>query len=478
MKKKNSTTPLCVDLDGTLIFSDLLVESSLALLRRNPFYLFLMPLWLIRGKANLKQEIAVRANIDIFGLPYNDSLLAHLKEEKSRGRKIILTTASNRKYARQIAEHIGIFDQIFSSDEQTNNSSMQKAVHLTGNFGEKGFSYVGNSRDDMAVWDKADDVLAVVSSNGFRNYLHRRFPEATIISGKQMLLANYIKQLRPHQWLKNLLVFVPLLAAHQISDIRLGSTALLAFVAFCLCASAVYTINDLVDLPADRAHPRKKHRPLASGSISIIYGMMMVPVLLGLSVLAAWNLPPMFHLTLGTYFLLTLLYSFLLKRLLLLDVVALAGLYTIRVIAGGSATSIELSFWLLAFSLFLFLSLAILKRYTELHLLNKAGLNKTLGRCYQSTDIEVLSHLGTSSGLIAVLVLALYINSDEISKFYQHEQMMWFMIPIGLYWIMRIWVLAHRGKVDDDPVLFAAKDRATWLMALVVAIILYSAIPS
>jgi 4-hydroxybenzoate polyprenyltransferase len=282
--------------------------------------------------------------------------------------------------------------------------------------------------------------------------------------------------LRPHQWAKNLLLLVPLLAAHRAADTAALRAALLGAVDFCLCASAMYVLNDLLDLEADREHPRKSLRPFASGELSVATGLALSAALLAAGVAISLTLPAKFQLALAAYCALALAYSFILKRLLLLDALALAGLYTLRIIAGGAATNVALSFWLLLFSVFLFLSLAFVKRYAELEDLRRRQRLQALGRGYHVEDLAVLWSFGTVSGYLSVLVLALYINSPEIQALYRHPKAVWMLCVLVLYWISRVWMTAHRGGMHDDPVLYALRDRVSLGLAVLAAVTVIVAI--
>lgn len=280
---------------------------------------------------------------------------------------------------------------------------------------------------------------------------------------------SYAKALRFHQWLKNILVFLPLLLAHQVGHWAIWSSALLAFVSFSLCASSVYLLNDLLDLPADRQHPRKRLRPFASGDLPISQGLLLIPtLLLSAFAIAVLLLPPVFVLVLAIYYAITVTYSFWLKAVVLIDALLLAALYTIRIIAGMAATQIGVSFWLLAFSIFLFYSLALVKRYSELLSLRRRGQLTTHGRGYHVEDLVMLMGFGVASGFLAVLVSAFYIDSTKVRILYHHPAFLWAVPPILLYWVSRIWLITHRGGMHDDPVVFAAKDKGSWAVATVI----------
>jgi len=459
--------PLCVDLDGTLVRTDTLIESFFALLRKNFLFIFLVPMWLLRGKAYLKEQIARRVDLDVTLLPYNDQFLDFLKEQHELGRRLVLATAANKKYAHAVSSHLGLFDAVLSSDADNNLSGSRKLQKLQVAFGDSGFDYAGNSLADVEILTAARQALLVNPEPGVLSAVKKATTVIHIFDRSHKNVLTYLKALRVHQWLKNLLLFVPLLAAHRVSDFGMLGHAGLAFLSFSLCASSVYLLNDLVDMPADRVHPRKCMRPLASGEMPIIHGVLLIPVLLIVAVLIALLLPSQFLLVLGVYYIFTLAYSMWFKRVVVLDVIILAGLYTMRVLAGAAAVTIVPSFWLLAFSMFIFLSLAMIKRFTEL--LEVSGENKQSDkvRGYYAEDMELLKSMGVASGYLGVLVLALYINSPGIAAHYANPQVIWLLCPLLLYWVSRTWLVATRNKMHDDPVVFAVKDKVSRLVVLV-----------
>lgn len=458
---------LCVDLDGTLLNSDILYESLLALLARHPLYVLLLPFWLLQGKAALKRQIATRVALVPEHLPYNPQVLELLRTTTQRPR--VLCTASDALLVAPIAAHLGLFEQVMASDGTCNLSGARKAQALVEAFGERGFDYAGNGQVDLAVWERAAGAWVVNNDTrlaraaALRTAVHAHWP-APARAGA------WIKALRPHQWLKNLLVFVPLLTAHRFLEPATVGQALLAFAAFSLCASGVYLLNDLLDLGADRQHLRKRQRPFAAGRLPLLQGLLVAPLLTLGGLLVALACSPAFAGVLLLYYAVTLAYSLRLKRIVMLDVVLLAGLYTMRIIGGTIAIKAELSFWLLAFSMFIFLSLALLKRYTELHAVLARGKKKASGRGYGVDDLPLLQSLGAAAGYIAVMVMALYINSPDSIELYRHPKLLWFICPVLLYWVSRAWVIAHRGDMHDDPIVFAATDRASQMVAALCAL--------
>lgn len=469
-------TPLCVDLDGTLIRSDVLVESLLLLMKQRPWTCFLIPLWLLRGRSVLKEEIAKQVDLDVATLPYQAALVEFLKKEHAAGRSIVLVTASHRKFADGVARHLGVFTHVHATEDGNNLAGRTKRDLLLLHYGQKGFDYAGNSRADFPVWSMAREAIVVNPARGVLLGAENLCPVSHTFEDPRPTLRTYTKALRVHQWLKNILVFVPLLLAHQISQFGLWVDGLLAFVSFSLCASSVYLLNDLLDLPADRHHPRKRLRPFASGDLSMIHGIVLIPLLLLCAfTIAAFCLPTAFLIVLAGYYLLTVSYSFWLKAVVLLDAMLLAGLYTIRIIGGVAATQIGSSFWLLAFSIFLFFSLALVKRYSELLVLKQRGQLTTHGRGYRVEDLVMLMGFGVASGFLAVLVSAFYIDSNKVRTLYHHPVFLWLVPAVLLYWISRIWLITHRGGMHDDPVVFAAKDKGSWVTAAIIGGLLWLA---
>jgi 4-hydroxybenzoate polyprenyltransferase/phosphoserine phosphatase len=467
--------PLCVDLDGTLTHTDLLMESFLLLLRRNPLYFLLGLVWLIRGKANFKEQIARRVSINVGSLPYNTALVDFLRSESAKGRELYLCTGSNHRLAENIATHFAFFKGVIGSDHCHNLTGRNKADTLVGMFGQGGFDYVGNESADLPVWSKARTAI-VVGDRAIAAAAKKVSGSVMVFDHRRVLLKLMIKEMRVYQWVKNVLIFVPLLASHQFVYLQQVLAASVAFLSFSLCASSVYLLNDMLDLESDRAHARKRHRPFASGQLPLSLGVVLMVALLVLSFVLAAFVRVQFMGVLLVYFVLTLAYSFTLKRYPLLDVFALASLYTIRIAAGGAAYGIELSVWLTLFSVTLFLSLAMVKRYAELHSAGKDGKSTAAGRGYMTADIEMLRSLGTSAGYLSPLVLALYINSPEVSKLYSHPQALWLLFGLMLYWISRIWFVAFHGHMHDDPILFAFKDNVSRVVFLLCAVCLGAAI--
>lgn len=458
------------DLDGTLIKSDMLLESVFILIKKNPIYIILLPFWLLKGKAQLKNEINKRIDFNPELLPYNQDVIDFLNKKKSEGNKIILATASNQNIATKISNYLGIFDETYGSTSELNLKSKNKRDFLNEKYGKNQYSYVGDSSADLKVWEDSKD--AYVMNNGISEKNKISNLKEVIGEKSKSTLKLIIKEIRVYQWVKNLLLFIPALMAHK-TDLDFYYTILIAFISFSLLASSVYVLNDLLDLDADRQHPRKKNRPFASGNLSLLYGFILLPILITISfALAIIYLPYEFVLTLLVYYLITNLYSFKLKRIELIDIITLASLYTIRIISGGLAVDVPISPWLLAFSMFLFLSLALLKRYTELLSMIKENKVKATGRGYHVEDIDMIRSFGTSSAYIAILVYALYAYSDQVQVLYNKPILMWLVAVLLLYWITRIWFLAHRGKMTDDPIVFTGKDPNSWIVGLIIGILM------
>lgn len=467
--------PLCVDLDGTLVRSDLLVESAFALLRQNLLFCLLFPFWLLGGKCRLKAEIAKRIVIDASLLPYNETLLEDLRRQHDAGRCLVIATASNERLAQAVADHLGLFSSVRASDDKINLSGPRKRDCLVELYGRRGFDYAGNDKADLVVWDSCDRAILVEPGAGVERSARKTGRVSKVIAAESSQAAGLLRAVRPHQWLKNVLVFVPLVLAQRFLEPQILFQALLAFVSFCLCASSVYLLNDLVDLESDRLHPTKRHRPFASGQFSIWNGLRAIPLLLLGAFGIAGFLPVEFLLVLVVYYCATIAYSFRLKRVALIDVLTLGGLYTLRIIGGAAAVQVVTSSWLLAFSMFLFLSLALAKRYTELYTLKKESGAMHNTRGYRREDLDILSHFGVASAFSAVLVLALYINSDTIRQIYAYPEAFWVLCPLMLYLISRIWLLAHRGELHEDPVIFVMRDGRSIIMVMLGALVLLAA---
>ncbi|MEM8749576.1 MAG: UbiA family prenyltransferase [Pseudomonadota bacterium] len=466
-------TPLCVDLDGTLIRSDLLFEAVWLFLRKHPLLVFLLPIWLLKGKANLKSKLAEIVQPDASQLPYNQSVLQWLRREKASGTPLVLATASHKTYAEAVARHLGLFDRVEASSSTVNLSSARKAQRLSDAYGHTGFDYAGNSKADVKVWQRARRAFIVDPDRAARGY-HKLDSSSVLVDSEETppRWKVWLKAIRIHQWLKNSLLFVPAILGFRYFDPTTIVSLIIAFISFGLCASSVYLLNDLTDIEVDRKHPTKRKRPIAAGHLNIVSASVAAFVLLVAGFAMSLWLPTVFSLVLATYFAVTCAYSFLLKRLLLIDVLTLAGLFTIRVVAGAAAIGGEVSAWLLAFCVFFFLSLALVKRFVELTMRNDDGGREVTGRGYQGSDLETLSQGGMASGFAAVVVLALFIDSPEVAQNYTNPQLIWLVCPLVLYLILRIWILARRKQMHDDPVVFLMTDWRSQFMIGAGAIVM------
>ncbi len=473
--ERRTIVPLCVDLDGTLLKTDLLWESLLRLLKHNPLYLLLLPFWWLRGRAHLKAHIAARVSVDAATLPYHQPLLDSLRAEQRQGRPIFLVTASDSRLAQSVADHLGLFNEVLASDGHTNLRGKRKLAELAARFGGSGFDYAGNSSVDLPVWAHARQAIVVNASARLAARARRCAKVSDVFPASQSRWWLFVQALRPHQWVKNLIIFVPLVTSHRLTQWPQALDAVLAFVAFCLCASGAYILNDLFDLESDRHHPVKRLRPFASGDLPLPVGMIALPLLLGAGALLACELALGFAAVLGVYLVLTTSYSWRLKQVVLLDVLCLAALYTLRLLAGHEATGIRYSFWLLVFSMFIFLSLALVKRFLELQAARQQNQNEIKGRGYAAGDLELVASLGSSSGYLAVLVLALYVNSQDAQELYRHATLLLLICPLLLYWISRVWLIAHRGQMHGDPIVFALKDRVSYLIGALTLAVLWLA---
>lgn len=463
--------PLCVDLDGTLVKSDTLVDSLLVLLRTRPALVFKLPSQLLHGKAAFKAFVTQSISLDVAYLPYNRQLLQFLQQERAQGRKIYLATGADLALAQRVATHLGIFTGVLASDGAANLTGNKKLLSLRKLLNSAAFDYIGNDTLDLPLLASASEPMVANPSLWLRLRLWalgirpaREFHE------RRHPLKSLLKAVRLHQWAKNLLIFVPLLLAHGLTVGRL-LTALLAFCCFSLTASATYIVNDLLDIEADRLHPQKRRRPFASGDLSAFAGLGSAAVFLLLVLSGARLLPPAFYAWLLLYLASTLAYSLYLKRIVLVDVLMLSGLYILRLLAGSAATQTPISHWLAGFSMFLFLSLAIAKRFAELENLRASGATPRNSRGYLLADLDQLRSFGTAAAYAAVVVFAIYISGLDVMKLYRHPRLLWLMVPLMILWLNRVWLLASRGQLDEDPVAFALTDRMSLLIGAAVAAI-------
>jgi 4-hydroxybenzoate polyprenyltransferase len=475
--------PLCVDLDGTLIETDMLVESVLACARQRSLYAF--SLLMLRslvvlatsGKAAFKAQWAVAVENELFNqVPVSRAVLGFLQDEQRKGRPYYLVTACEQKLAEVVARSISnahnlSFAGVYGSSDVLNLRGIAKSRFLVEKFGRRGFDYIGDSKVDIPVWESAAKAIVVARQERLWSKVQAALPNSERISTSKIRKEHVLKQLRVHQWVKNILVFTPPLMAHSLLELSSLFSATVAFIAFSASASAVYIINDLIDLESDRLHATKRFRPLASGLIPITAILSAVPaLLLFANLIALLLLPSAFLFLLAGYFALTSAYSVYLKRVPILDIIVLASLYVLRVLAGGVATNTPVSPWLLTFSLFIFLSLACAKRYAELLRLKSKAEEAEVeelapGRGYVSSDRYMIGQSGIAAGFGAVLVMALYFNSTAVRSLYSKPQVLWLLGPLVLYWVLRIWLLAYRGEMHEDPIVFALRDKASFLVA-------------
>jgi 4-hydroxybenzoate polyprenyltransferase/phosphoserine phosphatase len=460
-----TSSVLCVDLDGTLLQSDLLWESLLLLVKRKPLSLLRLPTWLIRGKAYTKRQIALRVIPNPATLNYHPQVLDSIRDARRQDRRVALVTASDAMAAEPVCDHLGMFTDCLASDGKTNLSGTTKRDLIIARFGESGFDYVGDSSRDLPVWKAAQTAILVEPSAGLTRRARQVSRSVRVLESEKRPLAAMWRALRPHQWLKNVLVFVPLVLAHRIRDVGTLERALLAFAEFSLCASAAYLLNDLLDLEADRMHPTKRNRPIASGKISVPLALGVAATLLLLSFgLAGLTAHGAAIALLFLYLVVTTAYSLSLKKIAILDVVTLSGLYTLRIFFGAVSVHVPVSAWLLAFSVFFFMSLAMAKRFSELVRSPQEESRELAGRGYRPGDKLIVSNLGAASGYVSVLVMALYVNSQEVTALYHRPQLLWAICPTLLYWISRLWLIAYRGDLGEDPVVFAMEDRVSYLL--------------
>lgn len=468
--------PLCVDMDGTLVKSDTLMDSLLMLVRVQPLEAVRAPLWLRGGKAAFKAKVAARVALDVEHLPWNREVLEYLAGQRAAGRKLYLVTGADAGVAQRVAEHLKIFDGVLASDGSTNRTGKQKLASLRERFSGAGFDYIGNARPDGPVLAGCGQAMVANPTRSLRAMMRSaRIPVSRSFDDRASWGKSFSRAIRLHQWAKNILIFVPLLLAHVVRLPALMEAAL-GFLCFSLCASATYIVNDLLDMEADRRHPKKRLRPFAAGDLSVGAGIAIVAVFLGASFAGAALLPRGYLAWLLVYLATTLAYSLRLKRVALVDVLLLSGLYTLRLLAGAAAVDVRISRWFAAFAIFLFLSLAIVKRFSELQNVREQGGSLANGRGYLLTDLEQLRSFGTVSAMAAVVIFTLYINSGETLGLYRRPGRMWLIVPLLIWWIFRVWLLASRGELDEDPVIFAVTDRMSLLIWLCVAVVVVLAV--
>lgn len=468
MDDNSPTITLIVDLDDTLIRTDMLFETLWAALSRR--WLNYIPIISAAqsGRATLKAKLAELGSVPAASLPYNEDVLTEIRAWRDRGGQVALVSASDQSIVSEIADHLGLFDAAHGSDGTTNLKGAQKAAFLKEQF-PNGFAYMGDSTADLEIWPHTQKAITIDADASLRAKVDALDVEHQHLSTRNKPLWQALfKALRPHQWLKNVLIFLPMLLAHEITGANFG-LALLAFVAFSLIASSVYLLNDLLDLAADRAHPRKCKRPFAAGDLPLVWGTLLAPGLLVVGAILSALVGLQFLIVVTIYYVITTAYSFNLKRRTIVDICTLAGLYTIRLVAGGVATGMSLSVWLLAFSIFFFFSLAAIKRQAELVSGLDSGKEKADGRGYLTSDLPLISQMAVSSGYVSVLVMALYVNSETVQSLYSNPLPLWGICMVLLYWISRMVLITHRGWMHDDPVVFGATDKISLLCAALIA---------
>lgn len=467
---------LYVDLDGSLIATDLLDESLLRLVRDSPVSLLSLPAWLLQGKAALKDQVAARVEVDVSTLPYRPEVLGYVREARAQGRRVVLATASDQRLAERVAAHLGVFDAVLASDGERNLGGSRKLDAIRQDANGRDFSYLGDRRVDLQVWSGAQGAVVVSRSDALVRQASKTTALEAHIRPPSTAPRRYLYAMRLHQWLKNLLVFVPLMPVLHELTLPVVLNACIAFLAFGLMASGIYILNDLLDLESDRRHKRKRFRPFAAGEISVRTGLLMCAGLcLASLTLSLVFMPPRFLAVLVLYLMLTTGYSFFLKRRAIVDVFSLAALYTIRLAAGAAATGLPLSLWILSFSLFIFVSLALAKRYVELSGTPTEVKQMSRDRNYHPTDLQLVLAGGVAAGQMATVVLSLYLQDPQIVARYAHPKYLWAMVPLILFWIMRIWLKAVRSALHDDPVVFAARDWVSQLSVAICAVVLWLA---
>jgi 4-hydroxybenzoate polyprenyltransferase/phosphoserine phosphatase len=467
VRARDAKLPLAVDLDGTLMRGDIFIEAMLRYISAKPLRVFTLVGWLMRGRAYAKAQLAQAAPCDPAILPYEPALLEWLAAQRAEGRTVVLATASNQRDAERVAAHLGLFDRVFASDENTNLKSRRKAQALSEAYPE-GFVYAGNETADLKVWRAASAAVVVNASSSLTRRAQREFEVEHTVPPQGGTLRGLIKAIRPQQWAKNVLVFVPMLVGQGWFDAQAWTNAFIAFFAMSFAASCIYLINDASDIDADRRHHRKRTRPFASGALSPMIGLP-VAVLLAVGGLSLGALVGAIWLV-AAYMIANGFYTFWLKTKQIADVFTLAGLYIVRVVLGGVATGFLASSWLLAFCGFFFFSLALCKRVTEVETAAAGGGVGLSRRGYRATDGSILKMMGVTSGFMSCLVLALYIQSDiATAEHYRWPLLLWLLPASVMYWFGRVWLLTERGKVHDDPLIWAFRDRVSWILGAIAA---------
>jgi 4-hydroxybenzoate polyprenyltransferase len=450
--------PLCVSCERALLKTNIFQEAIFLLVKRNPLHIFMLPIWFIRGRSALVQQVSEEIQIDWRTVPLRERVVESIRAAHAANRRIFLLTSMPETWASDLSAELAYSKTNFICDPPAEGPAENTESRLSGLFGSHGYDYIGDGRGDLPVCKSARRTVIVASDRTTIARAKENSPVESVIPKDRAGALTFLKMIRVHQWLKNSLIWVPLLAAHKLTSLRSIGVAAVGFLAFSFCASSVYVLNDLLDVESDRQHFRKRNRPIAAGQIPVNQALIIGLLLFVAATWLALSVSGLFALTLGIYFVMTSAYSLRLKRQVIVDVMLLAALYTIRVVAGAVATTVAPSFWLLAFSMFLFLSLAVVKRYSEMLVTLAQEKQYASGRGYSVEDMPVLLSLGISAGIAAIVVLALYINDPVTNKLYPQTIWLWPVPPLMLYWVSRVWMKAHRGEMHDDPVVFAMRD--------------------
>lgn len=465
-----------VDLDETLIQTDLLYERLLLLCRLSPLRLFQIPWFLLQGKLRFKKWIFSKVEIDFSMLPYRAEVLEKVRLARQRGETTLLLSASLQEDVDQVMRHLKLFDQGVGSRHE-NFKGAAKTKYLESHYLNNNVTYVGDSGSDFPVWKHGHKIIAVNPHPRLMKKIQSLQKPVEFICDSEKVFGLILKQLRVHQWVKNILVFIPVFSAHRFNDILPWIASLRGFFAFSFLASAVYVFNDLCDLKTDRVQEAKKHRPLASGRLPLKLGIALVPVCLVLGGVVSLGLPSQMLMILGGYLIMNVIYSFWVKEWLALDVIFLAIFYALRVLVGGAASMTPVSEWLLSFSIFFFTGLAMVKRFSEIKKQSNLSVAGRSGRrAYEQQDLMTVLVMGITTSIVSILVLALYLSTGEVQKLYRTPGVLWLVTPLLLYWFNRLWLLGARGEISEDPVLFAIKDKVTWGVVFVVLCLIIIAV--
>ncbi|WP_413561324.1 UbiA family prenyltransferase [Bdellovibrio sp. HCB209] len=460
-----------VDLDQTFIKTDVLWEALLVLMKQKPITLFLIPFWFLQGRLSFKKKVFSGIEEFQFNLPVNDDVLEVLSYLKGKGHKLIMVSASLNEIVSRVCERHPIFDEVYGSID-VNLKGKNKADLIVKKAADKEWFYFGDSTSDIEIWKHANWKVVISDSQSLIDKMQSQ--QSFILPRSKRGIGKLLKkQLRIHQWAKNALIFIPLMASHSFFDSKAWLSSIGTFFAFSFLASSIYVLNDMMDLSADRLHQVKKHRPLASGDLSILTGSSVAIALIVSAFVLAALLSPALLVILFCYMALNVFYSFGGKSLLILDVVLLASMYSMRILAGNAATDIPVSPWLLGFSTFFFLGLAFMKRTSELVMAPEALIH---GRAYLKSDLPAVLCMGVASSLISMLVLVLYFDSEQVRVIYRNSLTLWIMLPLFLYWVCRTWILAFRGEVSSDPVLYVMKDKISWAILAAIGVIFFFAL--